>query len=122
MYAAAMRLRYSQPDIKRPFKIPGGNVGMWVVGIVGLLGALIAGVISFVPPNQIKTGSPAIYVGLLLVGAVIFTAIPFGLYTFRRPSWKDPNSDFEPFEWETKDRGRVPGVKIVPIVPAVRGA
>ena len=122
MYAAAMRLRYSQPDIKRPFKIPGGNFGMWVVGIVGLLGALIAGVISFVPPNQIKTGSPAVYVGLLLVGTAIFTAIPFGLYAFRRPSWKDPNSDFEPFEWETNSRISASGVKIVPIAPAVRGA
>lgn len=115
MYTAAMRLRYSQPDIKRPFKIPGGNFGMWLVGVVGLLGALIAGVISFVPPNQIKTGSPAIYVGLLLAGSAIFVAIPFALYAFRKPSWKDPNSDFEPFEWQVKDRKPASDIQVVPV-------
>ncbi len=115
MYTAAMRLRYSQPDIKRPFKIPGGNFGMWLVGVVGLLGALIAGVISFVPPNQIKTGSPAIYVGLLLAGSAIFVAIPFALYAFRKPSWKDPNSDFEPFEWQVKDRKPASDIQVIPV-------
>jgi glutamate:GABA antiporter len=115
MYTAAMRLRYSQPDIARPFKIPGGSFGMWFVGTVGLLGAVTAGVISFVPPNQIKTGSPAIYVGLLLVGTVIFSAIPFALYAFRKPSWKDPNSDFEPFEWQVNARKAAPDVHVVPI-------
>ena len=42
MYVAAISLRYSQPDIHRPFRIPGGNFGMWFVGMVGLLGALVA--------------------------------------------------------------------------------
>ena len=42
MYVAAIRLRYTQPDKVRPFKIPGGNIGMWFVGIIGLLGALVA--------------------------------------------------------------------------------
>jgi len=115
MYTAAMRLRYSQPDIRRPFKIPGGNFGMWFVGIVGLLGAVIAGVLSFVPPNQIKTGSPTIYVGILLVGTAIFAAIPFALYGLRKPSWKDPNSDFEPFEWQISERKPPLGAGASPI-------
>ena len=104
MYVAAIRLRYSQPDMARPFRIPGGNIGMWVVGIVGLLGALIATVFSFIPPSQIKTGSPVIYVGILLVGTAIFAAIPFVVYAFHKKTWKAPDSDFEPFEGEGKSQ------------------
>ena len=100
MYAAAIRLRYSQPNVKRPFKVPGGNFGMWVVGVIGLLGALVALVFSFIPPNQISTGSPVVYIGILLAGCAIFVAIPFGLYAFHKPSWRAKDSDFEPFEGE----------------------
>ncbi len=98
MYGAAIRLRYSQPDIARPFRIPGGNAGMSVVGVVGLMGAVIATVVSFIPPAQIKTGSPVLYVGILLVGCAIFAAIPFVCYAFHKPTWKAAHSDFEPFE------------------------
>ena len=102
MYVAAIRLRYAQPDMPRPFKIPGGNIGMWIVGIVGLLGALVALVFSFIPPGQIKTGSPVIYIGGLLVGSIIFLAIPFIINAFHKPAWKAPDSDFEPFEGPSK--------------------
>jgi hypothetical protein len=73
---------------------------MWFVGVVGLLGALVALAFSFIPPDQIKTGSPVIYVGILLVGSAIFSAIPFIVYAFHKPGWKAPDSDFEPFEGE----------------------
>jgi len=98
MFVAAIRLRYTQPAKVRPFKIPGGNFGICVVGVVGLAGALIAMSLSSIPPKQISTGSPTVYVGSLLGGAIIFIAIPFILFAFRKPAWKAPDSDFEPFE------------------------
>jgi putative glutamate/gamma-aminobutyrate antiporter len=107
MFVAAIRLRYTQPNKTRPFKVPGGNFGMWAVGAVGLLGALIAMSLSSIPPKQISTGSPTIYVGILLVGSAVFIAIPFILFVFHKPSWKAPDSDFEPFDWQTE--GRKPG-------------
>jgi len=116
MYVAALRLRYSQPDTPRPFKIPGGNFGMWVVGIVGLAGALIATAISFIPPNQVSTGSPVIYVGILIVGTAVFAAIPFVFYAFHKPTWKAIDSDFEPFEAEVK--AQAAGDSAVKGVPA----
>jgi amino acid transporter len=102
MYVTAIRLRYSQPDIARPFKIPGGVAGMWVVGGIGLAGALTATIFSFIPPKQISTGSPAVYVGILVVGCAVFAALPFVFYAFHKPGWKAPDSDFEPFTAEEK--------------------
>jgi putative glutamate/gamma-aminobutyrate antiporter len=104
MYMAAIRLRYTQPNINRPFRIPGGNFGMWFVCTIGLLGALVALAFSFIPPNQISTGSPVIYIGILLAGCAIFAAIPFIFFAFHKPSWKAPDSDFEPFEWQIEGR------------------
>jgi putative glutamate/gamma-aminobutyrate antiporter len=128
MFSAAIRLRYTQPLKKRPFRIPGGNFGMWAVGGVGLLGALIAMTLSSIPPKQITTGSPALYVGILLGGAVVFVAIPFILFAFHRPTWKASDSDFEPFDWQTEGRkpsqvSKQPSVpQKSPTVPAVTGA
>jgi putative glutamate/gamma-aminobutyrate antiporter len=116
MYVAAIRLRYSQPDKLRPFRIPGGSFGMWFVGIIGLAGALIATAISFIPPKQISTGSPVVYIGILAVGSAIFAAIPFILYAFHNPAWKAPDSDFEPFEWQAK--AHTPGQAVQPPHPA----
>ncbi|MEO9229912.1 MAG: putative glutamine/gamma-aminobutyrate antiporter GadC [Devosia sp.] len=102
MYVAAIRLRYAQPDIARPFKIPGGMFGMWLVGIVGLAGALTAVGFSLIPPKQIDTGSPVTYIGILVVGCVIFAALPFIFYAFHKSDWKAPDSDFEPFNGTAK--------------------
>jgi hypothetical protein len=55
---------------------------------------------SFIPPSQIKVGSPVFYVGLLIVLAVFFVAVPFVVYQVRRASWRDPESEFAPFTWE----------------------
>jgi amino acid transporter len=98
MFLAAIALRYSQPNIARPFRIPGGNFGMWLVGLVGLAGALISGALSFAPPTQIGTGNAAVYVGILLAATAVEVAIPFIVFACRKPEWKDANSDFEPFE------------------------
>ena len=36
----------------------------------------------------------------LIVLVVIFVAIPLTIFALRKPEWRDPNSDFEPFTWE----------------------
>ena len=111
MFAAGIYLRYKEPQVKRTFRIPGGNAGMWIVGGIGLLGALAAFLVSFIPPSQIPTGSPAFYVIVLILGALIFSGIPFLIYAMRKPSWKNAinSKDFEPFDWELKEQQKVTG-------------
>ncbi len=103
MFAAAIYLRHREPDTPRAFRIPGGRVlGMWIVGGLGLVGSLAAFLLSFVPPSQIPVGSPLVYVGILVVGTVLFAGMPFLIYALRRPEWADAKAraEFEPFGWE----------------------
>jgi len=108
MFASGIYLRYSQPNRPRPYRIPGGDIGMWIIGGLGLVGSLMAFVLSFVPPGQISIGSPATYVGILLGLTVFFVAIPFIVYAVRKPHWRDPEGDFAPFTWEAE--GGHPGI------------
>ncbi|WP_419182559.1 putative glutamine/gamma-aminobutyrate antiporter GadC [Photobacterium piscicola] len=104
MFAAAIHLRYSQPNRPRPYKIPGGDMGMWIIAGVGFSGSLLAFIFSFIPPSQIAVGSPEEYVGFLVVLTVIFVLIPLFIYKARKPHWKDPAvTDFAPFTWEIEN-------------------
>ena len=102
MFAAAIYLRYSQPQSPRPYSIPGGTVGMWIFAGLGFVGSVIAFVLSFVPPGQISVGSPTLYVGMLIGGTVIAVIIPFIIYAVRQPSWVMKDFGFEPFSWEQR--------------------
>ncbi len=67
MFAAAIYLRYSMKDAKRPFRIGAhGNGLMWIVGGVGFAGSLLAFILSFFPPDQIAVGSSAVWYTVLL--------------------------------------------------------
>ena len=77
MYAAGIRLRYTQPDLTRSYRIPGGNAGMWLVGGIGFLAVLFSFIVTFFPPSQLPVGSPAMYTWLVVVGTAVFLSIPF---------------------------------------------
>lgn len=100
MFAAAIYLRHSQPNRERPYRIPGGNLGMWIIGGAGFLGSLLAFFFSFIPPSQISVGSPSTYVGILIGLTVFFCILPFVVYMMRKPGWRDEKNDFAPFTWQ----------------------
>lgn len=104
IYFAFIRLRRTEPNVKRGFRVPGGNFGKWLVTGIGCLGALAAMILSFVPPSQINTGSPAVYIIILVAGSALFIAVPFVVYAKRKSVWRDPETTFEPFEWEIEGR------------------
>ena len=66
MFAAVIRLRYTQPDTPRPYRIPGGKIGVWLVCGVGLLG-LRGGVSSSAScrPASSRPATTVVYVLLL---------------------------------------------------------
>ena len=100
MFAAAIVLRYKMKDAERPFRLGKGNGLMWFLGAMGFGGSLLAFVLSFIPPGQINTGNDTVWYSVLIIGCIVMVVIPFIIYAMRKPSWKDPASDFAPFHWQ----------------------
>ncbi len=106
MFAAAIALRYKMRDTARPFRLGKGNGLMWLLGLLGFFGSLLAFVLSFIPPGQIATGSSTVWFGVLIAGCVIVVGAPFIIYAMRKPEWKSTNKDdaFEPFHYEIENK------------------
>ncbi len=88
MYAAAIRLRYTQPDLARSYRVPGGMTGMWCIAGVGFAGVAFSFVVGFFPPTQLPVGSPALYVALVVAGTVVFTGLPLLVSMLKQASWR----------------------------------
>ena len=83
MFAAAIKLRYSQPDKARPYRVPGGKPGMWIISGVAFLTALFAIIVGFIPTSGVRaagTEHVVLYVGFLFFGSLFFMAVPIALY------------------------------------------
>ncbi len=84
MFIAAIRLRYSQPDVKRAYRIPLKNIGMWLVAGIGVVGSIFAIIIGFIPPAGLQTGSLFFYESFLSLGIVIMIILPLVIYHFSK--------------------------------------
>ena len=101
MFASVIKLRYSMPDAKRPFRIgKKGNWFIWIVAGVGFLASAVAFVFSFFPPGQIAMGSNAVWFSVLIIGTIFFIVVPFVILYFKKPSWLTPGNAFVPFHWD----------------------
>ncbi len=88
MFAAAVKLRYKYPKTERPYKIPGGKLGIWIVCAVGIISSAFALLIGFFPPSQIVTGNTFFYVLFLILGVILACFAPAIILLFQKPSWK----------------------------------
>ncbi|WP_319759200.1 amino acid permease [Maridesulfovibrio sp.] len=88
MYASAIKLRYTRPDLPRTYKVPGGLVGLCTVAGLGLIGVSFALVVGFFPPTNLKVGNPALYVALVAAGMVVFVGLPLLINSMKKPNWK----------------------------------
>ena len=86
---AAIVLRYKMKGTARPFRLgKKGNGLMWTIGTVGFCGALLAFILSFVPPSQISVGSNTVWFSVLIIGCVVVVGAPFVIYAMRKPRGK----------------------------------
>lgn len=84
MFAAAIKLRYARPDVKRPYIVPGGKKGMWVVSGVAFLASLFVIFFGFSPTQGVREKgvlAMATYTGFLIIGMMIFILIPVFLHS-----------------------------------------
>jgi len=94
MFVAAIRLRYTHPNVHRSYRIPGPNAIMWVVCLMAICGALFSIGVFYAPPKDVN---PWTNVGLLLGGLIVLGGAPLLIHRFQRPSWQsDDDSHFPP--------------------------
>lgn len=84
MFAAAIRLRYSQPDTPRAYRVPGGNAGMWCVAGSAIIGAVFAITVFYAPQADV---SAMVWMGLLLGALIVMGTPPFMIYGLRKSEW-----------------------------------
>ncbi|MFA5237500.1 MAG: amino acid permease [Methanoregula sp.] len=85
VFAALIKLRYSKPDTPRPFKIPGGMIGVWIVGGLGLFGTILSFIVGLMPPSYFTNW--VVYVGSVLLGTFILAVPPLIFLKFKHPGW-----------------------------------
>lgn len=77
MFAAAIKLRYSKPDQRGSYRIPGGKVGIWVVAGLGCFCCICTILIGFIPPSQIPINHVMLFEGFLIGGFILFVVLPW---------------------------------------------
>lgn len=77
IFAAALFLRYSQPKVERPYRVPGNLFFMWLICVIGISACLFGFLIVFLPPEQLETGDRYVYQTLLLVVLVVLSLLPY---------------------------------------------
>jgi amino acid transporter len=88
MFAAGVRLRYTHPDIPRRYRVPFGNVGIWILAVVGTAAGLAAIGIGFIPPSTVPADQQPAFIAVIAVGFVSITAIPLIIFRFRPARWR----------------------------------
>ncbi len=53
IFPSVIKLRYSHPDVLRPYRVPGGSLGVWVAGGIATAWILLASIVA-VFPNTIE--------------------------------------------------------------------
>jgi len=86
MFAAAIKLRYKHPHVKRAFTIPAAK---WACGVLRDWGslALFPPFLWVLPPAQIKTGNTLFYVSFLALSICIVCVTPSVILLFKKRSW-----------------------------------
>jgi amino acid transporter len=92
MFAAAIRLRKTHPNVHRIYRVPGGKWGIWAISLLGIFGSAFGFFIGFFPPAQIETGEVFTFELFLVGGTALFTLLPFWIYAMRKESWRPERS------------------------------
>jgi amino acid transporter len=87
VFASLIKLRYSQPETPRPFKIPGGIPGIWIVGGMGAFGVLFSFLVGLMPTGDFSASETFAYITGILLGTFLLAAPPLVFLKMKKPSW-----------------------------------
>ncbi|MFH1159715.1 MAG: hypothetical protein V1733_02065 [bacterium] len=88
VFAAIIKLWYSQPDTPRPFKVWGGKPGIWIIAGFGFIATVFSGFMAFNKPEGITLFSQLGYTLMILIGTFVWM-LPYLIFRWiRKPAWK----------------------------------
>jgi len=87
MFISAIVLKYTKPNVKRAFMVPGGKIGMWVNAGIGFIAAIFGITLGFLPPSQLDTGNILFFETFLVIGIIVMAGAPLLIHHFRKPKW-----------------------------------
>ncbi|MCU0630030.1 MAG: APC family permease [Methanoregulaceae archaeon] len=87
VFASLIKLRYSKPDAPRPFKIPGGIPGIWLIGGLGAFGVIFAFIVGLMPTGDFSSSEAFFYVVGVLLGTFLLAVPPLIFLKLKKPSW-----------------------------------
>ncbi|MCG3884408.1 APC family permease [Photobacterium leiognathi] len=74
MFPSYIKLRVAEPDVERPFKVPGGMGVQWVISIICFF-VIVQAVVLFIFPEIFSGVVDWAYTGPVLVGVIITVGI-----------------------------------------------
>ena len=96
MFMAALGLRNKIKYTNKTFVIPGKQVGLWLVCLLGLMGCAITLFVGFIPPTHINIGSKLHYEILFCGGMAIMILPILFFYWYGRKNQKVDMSSKKP--------------------------
>lgn len=97
MFSTGVKLRYSHPEVPRRYRVPFGNVGIWLLASIGTIAGLVAIAFAFIPPKMvIDHGASVSYLSVVTCGFIVLSVLPFVIYTMRRPEWRTADEESVP--------------------------
>ena len=84
LFVTALRLKYAYPDQVRPFAVPGGKFGLWLITLLGLIGCGITIFVGFFPPSGIDVGGKMHYEIVFTLGMVAMIAPVLLFYGYNK--------------------------------------
>ena len=79
LFAAMFCLRRRYPDHPRPYRMPGGTVGMLFCVGLGTFTCLLLFAVGFIPPDSVPSAQIWVYETTLCLGMLLMLLLPFGL-------------------------------------------
>lgn len=105
MFMAFIKLRKTQPNTVRPFTLPGGKIGMWVVGGVAIVTLVFGFIFGLYPTVNYDATVTAIYiVGMLVSVFGIAVLPPFIIKKWlRKDSWMPTPEELKAYNEDNGD-------------------
>ncbi|MCH9811442.1 APC family permease [bacterium] len=76
LFAAGIYLHHKKGEVARSFKVPGGDKGIWAVGLAGITICLFAFMVGFIPPKAALIENILLYESLLVGVMIIISFFP----------------------------------------------